>query len=171
MTEVKHYGIMDLSYIRYGGGKMKFLDEFKEFIAKGNVVDMAVGIVVGGAFTSIVTSLVNDVITPAIAMITKLFQKGVEAGAGEVGAEDAANKLLDMKNWVIPGTGINIGSFIQSIISFLIMAFVIFCMVKGINKMRDKFEKKKEEEEPAPEEKPADIQLLEEIRDALVNKE
>lgn len=146
---------------------MKFIGEFKEFIAKGNVVDMAVGIVVGGAFTSIVNSLVGDIITPSIALITKLFRKGTEAVAGEVGAEDAADKLLNMSNWIIPGTEINIGSFIQSIISFIILAFVIFCVVKGINTMRAKMEKKKEED-AAPAEKPADIKLLEEIRDALV---
>ncbi|MGM9935844.1 MAG: large conductance mechanosensitive channel protein MscL [Candidatus Ornithomonoglobus sp.] len=148
---------------------MKFIGEFKEFIAKGNVVDMAVGIVVGGAFTSIVNSLVGDIITPAIALITKLFQKGTEAVAGEVGAEDAADKLLNMSNWIIPGTEINIGNFIQSIISFLILAFVIFCIVKGINTMRAKVEKTKEEA-AAPAEKPADIKLLEEIRDALVKE-
>lgn len=148
---------------------MKFIGEFKEFIAKGNVVDMAVGIVVGGAFTSIVNSLVGDIITPSIALITKLFQKGTEAVAGEVGAEETANKLLNMSNWVIPGTEINIGNFIQSIISFLILAFIIFCFVKGINTMRAKMEKPKEETE-APAEKAEDIKLLEEIRDALVNE-
>ena len=148
---------------------MKFIDEFKEFIARGNVVDMAVGIVVGGAFTSIVTSLVNDVITPVLALITKLFRSGITAGASEAGAAEAANKMLDMQNWIIPGTEIKIGAFIQSIISFIILAFVIFCMVKGINTMRTKFEKKKEEEK-APAETPADIKLLEEIRDALVKK-
>ena len=142
---------------------MKFMDEFKEFVARGNVVDMAVGIVIGGAFTSIVTSLVDDVITPALALLAKLFRSGSEAA----GVAEGTDKLMDMKNWMIPGTAINIGSFIQSIISFLILAFVIFCMVKGINKMRSKFEKEKEE---APAETPADIKLLEEIRDALVKK-
>ncbi len=146
---------------------MKFIGEFKEFIAKGNVVDMAVGIVVGGAFTSIVNSLVGDIITPSIALITKLFRKGTEAIAGEVGAEETTDKLLNMSNWVIPGTEINIGNFIQSIISFLILAFIIFCFVKAINTMRGKMEKK-EEAEAAPAETPADIKLLEEIRDALV---
>ncbi|MGN0162994.1 MAG: MscL family protein, partial [Candidatus Ornithomonoglobus sp.] len=111
--------------------------------------------------------LVGDIITPAIALVTKLFQKGTEAVAGEVGAEDAANKLLNMSNWIIPGTEINIGNFIQSIISFLILAFIIFCFVKGINTMRARMEKTKVEA-AAPAEKPADIKLLEEIRDALV---
>ena len=145
---------------------MKFMDEFKEFVARGNVVDMAVGIVIGGAFTSIVTSLVDDIITPALALITKLFKSGANAA----GVADETDKLMDMQNWMIPGTAINIGSFIQSIISFLILAFVIFCMVKGINTMREKLEKKKEEVE-APAETPAEIKLLEEIRDALVKKD
>lgn len=143
---------------------MKIMKEFKEFVARGNVVDMAVGIVVGGAFTSIVTSLVDDIITPALALLAKLFR----SGAAAAGAADETDKLMDMQNWMIPGTAIKIGSFIQSIISFLILAFVIFCMVKGINSMRAKMDKKKEEEAPA--ETPADIKLLEEIRDALIKK-
>lgn len=145
---------------------MKFFDEFKEFISKGNVVDMAVGVVVGGAFTAIVNSLVKDVITPLLALVTKLFRAGVTAGAGAAGAEGAVNKLLDMQNWIIPGTAINIGSFIQSVISFLVMAFVIFCMVKGINTVRARMEKQKEE---APEEPkgPTQEELLAEIRDLL----
>ena len=145
---------------------MKFMDEFKEFVARGNVVDMAVGIVVGGAFTSIVTSLVDDIITPALALIVKLFKSGATAA----GVADETDKLMDMQNWMIPGTAIKIGSFVQSIISFLILAFVIFCMVKGINKMRAKLDKK-QEEEAAPAEAPAEIKLLEEIRDALVKKD
>lgn len=145
---------------------MKFFDEFKEFIARGNVMDMAVGVVVGGAFKSIVDSLVADIITPGLALITKLFKNSADAVAGD----GTADKMLDMKNWIIPGTGINIGSFIQSIISFLILAFVIFCVVKGVNTMRSKLERKKEEDVPTVEEKPADIKLLEEIRDAIVKK-
>ena len=76
---------------------MSFIGEFKEFIAKGNVMDMAVGVVVGGAFTSIVNSLVKDVITPAIALITKLFQSKAGNVAGAVGAEEQAAKMLEFE--------------------------------------------------------------------------
>lgn len=147
---------------------MGFIGEFKEFISKGNVVDMAVGVVVGGAFTAIVNSLVGDVITPALALVTKLFQKSATAIAGAAGAEETANKMLNMNNWIIPGTEIKIGAFIESIISFLVMAFVIFCMVKGINTMRSRLEKKKEEE--VTEAGPTQEELLSEIRDLLKEK-
>lgn len=146
---------------------MKFMDEFKEFISKGNVVDMAVGVVVGGAFTAIVNSLVKDVITPLLALLTKLFKAGVTAGADAAGAEGAVNKMLDMQNWVIPGTAINIGAFLQSVISFLVMAFVIFCMVKAINGVRSRLEKKAEEAAPEEPKGPSQEELLAEIRDLL----
>ena len=145
---------------------MSFMGEFKEFIAKGNVMDMAVGVVVGGAFTSIVNSLVKDVITPAIALVTKLFQSKAADVAGALGAEEQANKMLDMANWIVPGTEIKIGAFLQSIISFLIVAFIVFCVVKGINNMRAKMEKK-QEEAPAVPAGPTQEELLTEIRDLL----
>ena len=145
---------------------MSFMGEFKEFIAKGNVMDMAVGVVVGGAFTSIVNSLVKDVITPAIALVTKLFQSKAADVAGAVGAEDQASKMLDMANWIVPGTEIKIGAFLQSIISFLIVAFIVFCVVKGINNMRARMEKKQEEAPAAPA-GPTQEELLTEIRDLL----
>ncbi|MCI5604062.1 MAG: large conductance mechanosensitive channel protein MscL [Clostridia bacterium] len=141
---------------------MKFIDEFKEFISKGNAIDMAIGVVVGGAFTAIVNSLVNDVINPALALITKLFKN---AGG------ETANHLLDMTKWIIPGTEIKIGSFIGAIINFLVIAFVIFCVVKSINTMRDKLIKKAESEvadEPAG---PTQEELLAEIRDLLKDKQ
>ncbi|MGN0150570.1 MAG: large conductance mechanosensitive channel protein MscL [Clostridia bacterium] len=141
---------------------MKFIDEFKEFISKGNAMDMAVGVVVGGAFTAIVNSLVNDVINPTLALITKLFKN---AGG------ETANHLLDMTKWIIPGTEIKIGSFIGAIINFLVIAFVIFCVVKSINTMRDKLIKKAELEaadEPAG---PTQEELLAEIRDLLKDKQ
>lgn len=145
---------------------MSFMGEFKEFIAKGNVMDMAVGVVVGGAFTAIVNSLVKDVITPAIALVTKLFQNKAADVAGALGAEEQANKMLDMANWIVPGTEIKIGAFLQSIISFLIVAFIVFCVVKGINNMRAKMEKK-QEEAPAVPAGPTQEELLTEIRDLL----
>ena len=97
---------------------MKIVDEFKEFIARGNVMDMAVGIIVGGAFTSIVNSLVNDIITPAIQLVT--------------GGNSLAPSLVI--------AGVNFGNFIGQVINFLIIALVVFLMIKGINTMRDKME-------------------------------
>ena len=145
---------------------MKFFDEFKEFISKGNVMDMAVGVVVGGAFTSIVNSLVGDIINPLLGLLASTMKSGINSGASKAGAEDAASKLLDMQNWIIPGTAINIGAFIQAIISFLIMAFVIFCIVKGVNTLREKAEKKAEEAQAEPA-GPTQEELLAEISDLL----
>ena len=138
----------------------KFMDEFKAFISRGNVVDMAVGVIVGSAFTAIVNSLVKDVVTPFIGVLTG----GVD--------------FTQMKYVVTPAVGetpevaILYGNFIQAIINFLIIAFVVFCMVKMINSMRTKMEeaKKKEEEAAAPSEPPKpseEVLLLTEIRDLL----
>ena len=123
------------------------MKEFKEFISRGNVMDMAVGIIIGGAFTAIVGSLVADIITPIIGMILG----GVDFSTLAVQVGEAS---------------ITYGNFIQAIINFLIIAWVVFMMVKAMNKM-----KKKEEEKPAepeaPAEPPEDIVLLREIRDSL----
>ena len=110
-----------------------FMDEFKQFIAKGNVMDMAVGVIIGGAFTAIVNSLVGDIIQPLIAGIT-----GGEESIGLVVKLGAAE--------------INIGAFISAIINFLIIAWIVFLMVKALNKMRSLVDKPEEpaEEEPAP---------------------
>ena len=112
-----------------------FITEFKQFIARGNVMDMAVGIIVGGAFTSIVNSLVNDIITPLIQLLT--------------GGSTLAPSLVV--------AGINFGGFIGQIINFLIVAFVVFCLVKAVNTMRDKAEalSRGRQGEPNAAEKPA----------------
>ncbi len=144
---------------------MKIIDEFKEFIAKGNAMDMAVGVVVGGAFTAIVNSLVGDIITPFIGFLGSLVKKG----AGAVGAGGAVDSANSMASWVIPGTEIKIGAFISAIISFLLISFVIFCIVKGINTMKDKMTKKEEPAEEAPA-GPTQEELLAEIRDLLKEK-
>ena len=126
----------------------KFMTEFKEFIAKGNVMTMAVGIIIGGAFTAIINSLVADVISPIIGLILG----GTDFSAISFGIGDAQ---------------IMLGNFINAIITFLITALVLFYIIKAFNKFD---ELKKKEEEPAPEEEPAvpeDIQLLSEIRDLL----
>lgn len=139
---------------------MKFFNEFKEFIMRGNVVDMAVGVVVGGAFKSIVDSLVADLIMPCISTLTgkvdisKLSVTVIEA-----------NESAGEKGLIIP-----YGNFLQQIINFLIIAFSIFCVVKMINTFHDKFMKKKEEIEEAAPPAPTQEELLTEIRDLLKEK-
>ena len=107
----------------------KFIEEFKKFIMRGNVLDMAVGIIIGGAFTAIVSSLVEDIISPILGLF------------------GSAN-LADMNVTLKEGVTLNYGSFISAIINFLLIALVIFCIVKAINKAQDKI--KKPEEAPAP---------------------
>ena len=138
----------------------KTLKEFKEFINRGSVVDLAVGIIIGGAFTSIVNSLVNDVVMPVVSMI--------------IGGFDFSNLKLTIPAY-IPGiepATINYGNFITAVINFLIIAFVIFLLVRTLNKMREraarataKAEEKKEEEKK--EEQEDQTALLKEIRDLL----
>lgn len=137
--------------------KKGLIQEFKAFISRGNVVDMAVGVIIGSAFTKIVNSLVNDVFMPALSV----FTGGVN--------------FSDLKYIITPGTeevaevAIKYGAFLQNIVDFLLIAIVVFMMVKMINKLRDA--NKKEEEKPAepaaPPPTPEDILLLREIRDSL----
>ncbi len=137
------------------------LSEFKEFIAKGNVMDMAVGIIIGAAFTAIVTSLVGDMIMPIVGVATS----GVDFGDLFIslnGESYATLKLAEDAGAPI----IKYGAFINALINFLIVAFVVFMLVKGVNSL-----KRKEAEAPAaPAAPPADIVLLTEIRDALKKK-
>ena len=122
----------------------KLLNEFKEFISRGNVIDMAVGVVIGSAFSKIVTSLVNDIIMPLIGVI--------------IGGLDFTSLSIKIKD-----SKILYGAFIQNIVDFLIIAVCIFTVIKIMNK----FKKQKPAEEPAPIETPEDIKLLTEIRDLL----
>ena len=125
---------------------MGFIKEFKEFALKGNVIDLAVGVVIGAAFNKIVSSLVDDIITPAI--LTPALK---------------AAKLTDLAALTVPGTAIKYGNFISNIISFTITAFALFLFIKVINKL-----KKKKEAEPAPVPEPTNEEkLLTEIRDLL----
>jgi large conductance mechanosensitive channel len=137
---------------------MSLIKEFKEFAVKGNAVDMAVGIIIGGAFGKIVSSLVNDVIMPPIGRLlgsvdfTSLFIN--------LGAEKFAT-LAEARAAGVPT--LNYGSFIQTIVDFIIVAFAIFSMIKAMNMLR-----KKEAEQPAEAPPPSeDIVLLREIRDSL----
>jgi len=120
----------------------KIFNEFKTFAAKGNVLDLAVGIVIGSAFGKIVTSFVNDILMPPLGAL-----------AGGINFSTLSVRLGESAVW-------GYGNFIQSVVDFLIIAFAIFLMVKAVNKL-----KKKEEEKPKP--LSEDIQLLREIRDIL----
>ena len=121
---------------------MSYMDEFKQFIAKGNVMDMAVGVVVGSAFTNIVNSLVDNIINPLITLITG--GNGTEVGG-------------------LNFNGIDLGAFISAILNFLIIAFIVFNVVKAINKMQDMAKK----DEPAEESAPAPVcpHCLEEVKE------
>ncbi len=144
--------------------KSTFWSEFKTFIARGNVMDMAVGVVVGGAFTAIVNSLVGDIINP---LIGKLFG-GVDLSAAKViltAADEAAG---------VEEVAIRYGALIQAIINFLIVALCIFIVVRGINKLKEKAKKEEEAAEEEKEEEPPEpseeVLLLREIRDSLAKK-
>lgn len=142
---------------------MGFVKEFKEFAVKGNVMDMAVGVIIGGAFGKIVTSLVEDVIMPLVGVATG----GVDFTNMFVNLGEGTFKTLAEAKEA--GAAVfAYGQFIQNILDFIIIALCVFFMVKGINKM-----KKKKEEAPAPEAAPepsAEEKLLAEIRDLLKNK-
>jgi large conductance mechanosensitive channel len=123
---------------------MGMLSEFKAFAMRGNVIDLAVGVVIGGAFGKIVTSIVDDLLTPAI--LTPALK--------------AAN-LTDLSQLMVPGTAIKYGNFLSNLISFIIIAFALFLIIKGINST------KKAEPAPAPAGPTNEEKLLMEIRDAL----
>ncbi|MEW9624555.1 large-conductance mechanosensitive channel protein MscL [Rhodanobacter geophilus] len=136
---------------------MGMMQEFKAFAMRGNVMDMAVGIVIGGAFGKIVSSLVSDVIMPPIGMLTG----GIDFSAMKWVLKPADDSDPKHK---IAEVAINYGTFINTIITFIIVAFAIFIVIKLMNRMQ----KKKEEAPAAP---PADVALLTEIRDLLKNKQ
>lgn len=136
------------------------INEFKAFIARGNVMDLAVGIIIGGAFTLIVNSLVNDIIMPVVGAVT--------------GGLDFSNFFFPLSSNVTAtslaaareqGAVFAYGNFLTVVINFLILAWIIFLLVKAVNRMRASLEKQKSEEPAAP--PPADVQLLTEIRDLL----
>ncbi|MCI6154305.1 MAG: large-conductance mechanosensitive channel protein MscL [Bacteroidales bacterium] len=134
----------------------KLIKEFKEFAVKGNVMDMAVGIIIGGAFGKIVSSLVADIVMPPITLLT------------------SGSNIQDLK-WVLreaviqgeevvtPEVAMTVGTFLQAVLDFIIIAFVIFMLIKGMNKLR----KEKPAEPEAPAEPSAEVKLLEEIKELL----
>ena len=127
-----------------------FIKEFKEFALKGNVMDLAIGVIIGAAFGSIVTAFTDDFINPLIACI----------GGGEIGGTIEIGDTGNYLNW---------GHFLTAVINFIIMAFCIFLMMKAVNKLMS-VGKKKEEEAAAPAEPSAEEKLLTEIRDLLKDK-
>lgn len=128
------------------------IKEFKEFISRGSVVDLAVGIIVGGAFTAIVTSFVNDIIMPVLGLIL-----------GKINFTELKLVLVQATD-TISEVSVNYGNFIQNIINFLLTALAIFIMIKFINSFKHKEKKKEEMKQPV---KSNEVLLLEEIRDLL----
>ena len=135
----------------------KLIGEFKAFIMRGNVLDMAVGVILGGAFGKITTSLVNDVFMPLIGTLIG----GVDLGKLNIVLKDA---VMNGEEVVAPAVTLGIGTFLTTVIDFILVAFVIFLMIKTINRFH-----KKKEEDPKPEEPkgPTTEELLTEIRDLL----
>lgn len=147
--------------------KSTFFKDFKAFISKGNIVDMAVGVVIGGAFSKIVTSLVNDIIMPPIGkLLGDMNFTELKLALSEAELDEAGEVVKE-------AVTLNYGTFIQTVIDFLIVAFCIFVMLRAIVKSRQKLEaltkkeEAKEEEAPKEPEIPEDILLLREIRDSL----
>lgn len=136
----------------------QFVQEFKKFAMRGNVIDMAVGIIIGGAFGKIVSSVVNDLVMPGIGLII---------GGGNFKELKIVLKeaVMDGETVVSPAVSINYGNFLQTTFDFLIIAFAVFMLVKAVNKLS-----KKKEVEAKPAAPPADVQLLTEIRDLLKEK-
>lgn len=138
--------------------RMGFIQEFKEFAVKGNVADMAVGVIIGGAFGKIVTSLIDNVIMPPIGVL-----------GGGTNFSDLALTLKAAQGDT-PAVLWKYGAFVQSVVDFVVLAFIVFMMVKAMNRLTQR--SKKEEQPPAsvPDVPPADIVLLTEIRDLLKAK-
>jgi large conductance mechanosensitive channel len=140
---------------------MSLAKEFKEFISRGNVVDLAVGVIIGGAFGAIVSSLVKDVVMPPISYL----MSGVDVSSWKAVIAPAVTDAVTGKI-TKPEVDLTYGNFLQATLNFLIIAFVIFIAVKGINSLKRK-EAEKPAEPPAP---TTDQKLLMEIRDLLANK-
>lgn len=126
----------------------KFMEEFKQFISRGNVMDLAVGVIIGGAFSSITTSLTDDIIMPILGIFTSSIS-------------------FAELSFTINGAVITYGNFIQAVLNFIIMALVVFCIIKTMNKLH----RKKEEAPASPPEPSAEEKLLTEIRDLLKEKQ
>lgn len=149
---------------------MNFLKEFRDFAVKGNMLDMAVGIVIGAAFTAIVSSMVDDIIMPPIGLV--------------LGGVDFSDLFVKLRDGTPPGPYAtlqaardagavtwNVGNFINAMVKFTIVAFALFMVVKAVNNIRRLAEKEKKQEAAAPAVPPRDVVLLEEIRDLLARRD
>jgi large conductance mechanosensitive channel len=148
---------------------MNFLKEFRDFAVKGNMLDMAVGIVIGAAFTAIVSSMVDDIIMPPIGLV--------------LGGVDFSDLFVKLRDGTPPGPYAtlqaardagavtwNVGNFINAMVKFTIVAFALFMVVKAVNNIRRMAEKEKKQEAAAPAVPPREVVLLEEIRDLLAKR-
>lgn len=139
----------------------KFLNEFKDFAMRGNVIDMAIGVVIGGAFGKITTSLVDNIIMPLIGLLTG----GIDLTKWDIVLKPAVTEMVDgVMTETTPAVMLGIGTLLSVIINFIIIAFVIFLLIKGMNKLRRKKEAEPAVEQPAA---PTSEELLTEIRDLL----
>lgn len=139
----------------------KFLNEFKDFAMRGNVIDMAIGVVIGGAFGKITTSLVDNIIMPLIGLLTG----GIDLTKWDIVLKPAVTEMVDgVMTETTPAVMLGIGTLLSVIINFIIIAFVIFLLIKGMNKLRRKKEDEPAVEQPAA---PTSEELLTEIRDLL----
>lgn len=155
--------------------KSTFWSDFKAFISKGNILDMAVGVVIGGAFTPIVNALVNNIIMPLISKLVKLDFSAWKTVLTPA-VDEVVNEAGEVVTAAVPEVAIGWGVFIAALLNFLIVALVIFTVLRVIVKSREKLDalKKKEEEAPAEEPAPAGPtteELLSEIRDLLKDKQ
>ena len=139
----------------------KFLSEFKDFAMRGNVIDMAIGVVIGGAFGKITTSLVDNIIMPLIGLLTG----GIDLTKWDIVLKPAVTEMVDgVMTETTPAVMLGIGTFLSVIINFIIIAFVIFLLIKGMNRLHRKKEDEPAVEQPAA---PTSEELLTEIRDLL----
>ena len=144
--------------------KKSLIQEFKEFALQGNLFDMAVGVLIGGVFKDLVSAFTDNIIMPIIS----IFTGSVDFSSWRIALPSLFGDKIDPETGEVVTNYLNFGNFISAIITFLILAIVIFAMIKGMNKLRSA--KKEEEPEPEPEEEPepsAEEKLLTEIRDLL----
>ena len=144
----------------------RFLKEFKEFAVKGSMFDMAIGVIIGGVFKDLVTSFTNNIIMPIIS----IFTGSIDFSSWKIALPSLFGDKINPDTGEVVVNYLNFGDFLSSIISFLILAFVIFLMVKGMNRLREMGKKKEEEAPAAPPEPSNEEKLLTEIRDLLKQK-
>ena len=145
----------------------KFLKEFKEFAVKGNMFDMAIGVIIGGVFKDLVTAFTNNIIMP----IVSIFTGSIDFSSWKIRLPSLFGDKINPETGEVVENFLNFGNFLSAVISFLILAFVIFLMVKGMNRLREMGKKHEEEAPAAPPEPSNEEKLLAEIRDLLKDQE